>query len=328
MVNDVKPTLVTGASGFIGWHVATKLLARGETVRALVRPSSKIRELEVETVMGDLREPESLERAVLGCRAVYHVAADYRLWAKDETELYRSNVEGTRNLLEAARNAGVDRVVYTSTVGCIGVPNGGLGSEASEVCLEEMTGVYKRSKFQAEQVALEFARAGFPVVIVNPTAPVGDHDFKPTPTGKIILDYLKGAMPAFIDTGLNLVGVEDTAEGHILACEHGHEGERYILGCENLTLQQILARLAGVTGGKAPRWQIPYAVAYAAGAASTGWANLTGVEPRVPLDAVKMARKKVFVSSDKAKRELGFNPSAVEGALKRAVEWFRANGYV
>jgi dihydroflavonol-4-reductase len=324
----VKPTLVTGASGFIGWHVATKLSARGEKVRALVRPSSKIRELEVETVPGDLREPESLERAVSGCRAVYHVAADYRLWAKDETELYRSNVEGTRNLLAAARNAGVDRVVYTSTVGCIGVPDNALGTEASEVCLEDMTGAYKRSKFQAEQVALEFARAGFPVVIVNPTAPVGDRDFKPTPTGKIILDYLKGAMPAFIDTGLNLVDVEDTAEGHILACEHGRVGERYILGCENLTLQQILARLAGVTGGKAPHWRIPYAVAYAAGAASTGWANLTGVEPRVPLDAVKMARKKVFVSSDKARRELGFNPGAVEGALKRAVDWFRANGYV
>jgi dihydroflavonol-4-reductase len=328
MVTGLKPTLVTGASGFIGWHVATKLLARGEQVRALVRPSSKIRKLDVETVTGDLREPESLERAASGCRAVYHVAADYRLWAKDETELYRSNVEGTRNLLAAARKAGVDRVVYTSTVGCIGVPDKALGTEAIEVRLEDMTGVYKRSKFQAEQVALEFARGGFPVVIVNPTAPVGDHDFKPTPTGKIILDYLKGAMPAFIDTGLNLVDVEDTAEGHILACEHGHVGERYILGCENLTLQQILVRLAGVTGGKAPRWRIPYAVAYAAGAASTGWANLTGVEPRVPLDAVKMARKKVFVSSDKAKRELGFNPGAIEGALKRAVDWFRANGYV
>jgi len=308
--------------------VARKLLARGEKVRALVRPSSKIREMEVETAIGDLREPESLERAVSGCRAVYHVAADYRLWAKDQTELYRSNVEGTRNLLAAARKAGVDRVVYTSTVGCIGVPDNALGTEASEVRLEDMTGVYKRSKFQAEQVALEFARAGFPVVIVNPTAPVGDRDFKPTPTGKIILDYLKGAMPAYIDTGLNLVDVEDTAEGHTLACEHGRVGERYILGCENLTLQQILARLAVLTGGKAPRWRIPYAAAYLAGAASTGWANLTGEEPRVPLDAVKMARKKVFVSSDKAKRQLGFNPGAVEGALKRAVDWFRANGYV
>jgi dihydroflavonol-4-reductase len=191
-----------------------------------------------------------------------------------------------------------------------------------------MSGAYKRSKFQAEQVALEFARAGLPVVIVNPTAPIGDHDFKPTPTGKIVVDYLKGDMPAFVDTGLNLVDVEDTAEGHLLACERGTSGERYILGCENLTLQQILTRLASISGGTAPRWRIPYAVAYAAGLASTGWANLTGHEPRAPIDAVKMARRKMFVSLDKAKRELGFNPRPVDGALQRAVDWFRANGYV
>jgi dihydroflavonol-4-reductase len=237
-------------------------------------------------------------------------------------------VEGTRNLLLAAREAGVERIVYTSTVGCIGVPQDRLGDETTEVSLEEMTGAYKRSKFQAEQVALEFARSGLPVVIVNPTAPVGDHDFKPTPTGKIVLDYLKGGMPAFVDTGLNLVDVDDTAEGHLLACERGQAGERYILGCENLTLEQILARVAAVSGGHAPRWRIPYGVAYVAGLASTGWANLTGHEPRAPLDAVKMARKKMFVSQDKAKRELGFNPGPVDGALKRAVDWFRANGYV
>jgi dihydroflavonol-4-reductase len=324
----VKPTLVTGATGFIGWHVARKLLARGHTVRALVRPGSKVRELEVEEVTGDLRDRESLERAVAGCGLVFHVAADYRLWAKDPSELYRSNVEGTRNLLTAARVSGVERVVYTSTVGCIGIPEDRPGSEDLEVHLEEMTGAYKRSKFQAEQVALEFAGSGFPVVIVNPTAPIGDHDFKPTPTGKIVVDYLKGGMPAFVDTGLNLVDVADTAEGHLLACEHGRAGQRYILGCENLTLEQILARLAELSGGKAPRWRIPYGVAYAAGLASTGWANLTGNEPRAPLDAVKMARKKMFVSVDKAKRELGFNPGPVEGALKRAVDWFRDNGYV
>ena len=292
-----------------------------------MRSASRVRELEVETVTGDLRDPASLERAVAGCAAVYHVAADYRLWAKDEGELYASNVEGTRNLLAAARNARVDRVVYTSTVGCIGIPEEGLGTETVETGLEEMTGAYKRSKFQAEQVALEFAGAGLPVVIVNPTAPIGDHDFKPTPTGKIVVDFLKGDMPAFVDTGLNLVDVDDTAEGHILACELGRPGERYILGCENLTLQQILERLAKVCGTKAPRWRIPYAVAYAAGVASTGWANCTGREPRVPLDAVKMARKKVFVSSDKAKRELGFNPGPIDAALQRAVAWFRANGY-
>jgi dihydroflavonol-4-reductase len=324
----MKPTLVTGATGFIGWHVARKLLARGHTVRALVRPASKVRELEVEEVTGDLRNRESLERAVAGCGLVFHIAADYRLWARDPRELYRSNVEGTRNLLTAARDGGVERVVYTSTVGCIGIPGDRPGSEDLEVHLEEMKGAYKRSKFQAEQVALEFAGNGFPVVIVNPTAPIGDHDFKPTPTGKIVVDYLKGGMPAFVDTGLNLVDVEDTAEGHLLACEHGRAGERYILGCENLTLERILGRLAELSGGKAPRWRIPYGVAYAAGVVSTGWANLTGHEPRAPLDAVKMARRKMFVSVDKAKRELGFNPGPVEGALKRAIDWFRANGYV
>lgn len=324
----MKPTLVTGATGFIGWHVARRLLARGETVRALVRPGSKVRELEVEVVTGDLRDRESLDRAAAGCGVVFHVAADYRLWAKDPGELYRSNVEGTRNMLEAARKAAVDRVVYTSTVGCIGIPGDRPGSEEVEVHLEEMTGAYKRSKFQAEQVALQFADSRLPVVVVNPTAPIGGHDFKPTPTGKIVVDYLKGAMPAFVDTGLNLVDVEDTAEGHLLACDRGKSGERYILGCENLTLEQILGRLAAISGGSAPRWRIPYAVAYIAGVASTGWANLTGREPRAPLDAVKMARKKMFVSADKAKRELGFNPGPVDGALKRAVDWFRDNGYV
>jgi dihydroflavonol-4-reductase len=324
----VKPTLVTGATGFIGWHVAKKLLERGHRVRALVRPPSTIREIEVDTIEGDLRDPRSLERAVAGCGLVFHIAADYRLWAKDPSDLYRSNVDGTRNLLQAARNAGVERVVYTSTVGCIGMPEGLAGDENVTVTLEEMTGAYKRSKFQAEQTALEFARTGFPVVIVNPTAPVGDHDFKPTPTGKIIVDFLRGAMPAFVDTGLNLVDVGDTAQGHILASERGKTGERYILGCDNLTLEQIFEHLERISGIKAPRWRIPYVVAYAAGVASTGWANVTGREPRAPLDAVKMARKRMFVSPEKAKRELGFSPGPVDGALKRAVDWFRANGYV
>jgi dihydroflavonol-4-reductase len=308
--------------------VAHRLLARGEKVRALVRDTGRVREFDGEVMVGDLRNPDSLERAVAGCAVVYHVAADYRLWAKDPAELYRSNVEGTRNLLTAARDAGVERVVYTSTVGCIGIPADRPGNEDTRVGVDEMNGAYKRSKFQAEQVAMEFARAGLPVVTVNPTAPVGDRDFKPTPTGKIVVDYLKGGMPAFVDTGLNLVDVDDTAEGHLLACERGKNGERYILGSENLTLQQILTRLAAISGGSAPRWRIPYAVAYAAGFASTAWANWTGREPRAPLDAVKMARKKMFVSLDKAKRELGFNPRPVDGALQRAVEWFRANGYV
>ena len=325
---DQRPVLVTGASGFIGWHVAKKLLERGRSVRALARPGSAVKELSVETVTGDLRDPPSLDRAVQGCGLVFHIAADYRLWAKHPGELFESNVQGTRNLLSAARKAGVHRVVYTSTVGCIGVPSGGVGNENFPVAIDDMTGAYKRSKFQAEEVALEFARSGYPVVIVNPTAPIGDHDFKPTPTGRIILDFLSGRMPAFVDTGLNLVDVEDTAEGHLLAADLGRPAERYILGGDNLTLQEILERLARISGRKAPTMRIPYAVAYAAGITSTAWANLTGREPRAPLDAVKMARKKMFVSADKAKRELGFNPGPVEDALKRAVDWFRTNGYV
>src|SRR5580704_8159694 len=298
------------------------LAEAGHRVRALVRPGSQVREIEVEAVSGDLRDPESLQRAASGCGLVFHVAADYRLWAAHPEELYDSNLRGTRNLLEAAQKAGVERVVYTSTVGCIGVPQNGIGDESSPVSLEDMSGAYKRSKFLAEQAALEFAGNGLPVVIVNPTAPVGDRDVKPTPTGKIVLDFLKGEMPAFIDTGLNLVDVRDTAQGHLLAAEKGKPGERYILGCENLTLAEILSRLARLSGKKAPAVRLPYGVAYAAGIASTAWANVTGSEPRVPLDAVRMARKKMFVSHDKAKRELGFEPSAVDGALSRAIEWF------
>jgi dihydroflavonol-4-reductase len=323
----VKPTLVTGASGFIGWHVARKLLERGHSVRVLVRPTSKLRELEVETVTGDLRDPESLARAVQGCGVVFHVAADYRLWAKDPSELYRSNVDGTRNLLAAARHARVERFVYTSTVGCIGVPKGGEGDENAPVSLRDMIGAYKRSKYLAEQAALEYARSGFPVVIVNPTAPVGDHDFKPTPTGRIIVDFLKGGMSAYIDTGLNLVDVADVAAGHLLACQQGKVGQRYILGCQNLTLQEAFNKLELVSGFPAPTRGIPYAVAYAAGLVSTAWSRLTGNEPRVPLDAVRMARKKMFVSNQKAVSELGFTTAPVEGALARAVTWFRANGY-
>jgi dihydroflavonol-4-reductase len=315
--------LVTGASGFLGWHVANLLLERGHSVRALVRAGSRVPELNVETVTGDLRDAASVERAVAGCSAVFHVAADYRLWAKDPAELYRSNVDGTRNVLEAAKKARVERVVYTSTVGCIGVHHGALGDEDAPVSLEEMTGGYKRSKFMAEQVALEYARNGLPVVIVNPTAPVGDHDFKPTPTGKIVADFLAGAMPAFIDTGLNILDARDCARGHLLAFERGRIGERYILGSENLTLAQILFKLAEITGRKAPTTQIPYAVAYAAGVFSTAWAGLTGKPPRVPIDAVRMAKKKMWVSHEKARRELGFHPGPADRALSSAVEWFR-----
>jgi dihydroflavonol-4-reductase len=303
--------------------VARGLLGRGYRVRALVRPGSRVDGLELETVTGDLRDPASLARAAAGCGLAFHVAADYRLWAKDPAGLYRSNVDGTRNLLEAARNTGIERIVYTSTVGCIGFPHGGLGDETTPVALADMAGHYKRSKFMAEQVALEFARAGLPVVIVNPTAPVGSHDVKPTPTGKIVLDFIRGDMPAFIDTGLNVVDVRDCAEGHLLAAERGRDGQRYVLGSENLTLAGILRELAAITGRKAPSARLPYAVAWIAGVCSTGFANLTGKPPRVPMEAVRMARKKMWVTDEKARRELGYNPAPARVALEQAVEWFQ-----
>ena len=323
----MKPTLVTGASGFLGWHVARLLLERGHTVRALCRPTSQVHELPVERIIGDLRDPSSLEQAATGCRLVFHVAADYRLWSKKPEELYRSNVDGTRNLLQAAEKARIERVVYTSTVGCIGLSPNQLGDEESPVSIKDMAGDYKRSKWLAEQVALEKAKTGLPIVIVNPTAPVGDHDWKPTPTGKIIVDFLRNRLPAFVDTGLNVVDARDTAEGHLLACEQGRDGERYILGSENLTLQQILSQLAAIAGKRAPQIRIPYPVAFLAGAATTTWANLTGKEPIAPLEGVRMARKKMFVTHAKAQRELGFAPRPAIQALNRAVEWFTQNGY-
>jgi len=319
--------LVTGATGFVGWHVARCLLEKGHRIRVLVRPGSPLRELEAEVVSGDLRDPASLERAAAGCRVIFHVAADYRLWVRNPRELYESNVQGTRNLLEAARRMKVERVVYTSTVGAVGIPRKDLGDEETPVSLRDMVGAYKRSKFLAEQAALEAAAAGLPVVIVNPTAPIGDHDFKPTPTGRIIVDFLRGAMPAYIDTGLNFVDVRDVAEGHLLACERGRTGRRYILGSQNLTLEEFLRRVAAISGRPAPRWRIPYAVALLAAVFDTGWARLSGRPPRAPLEAVRMARKKMFVSSARAARELGYAPTPVDHAIERAVEWFRTHGY-
>ena len=317
----MKPVLVTGASGFLGHHVARQLLDQGRSVRALVRSASHLRELEgAQVVTGDLRDAASLKRAAAGCDVVYHVAADYRLWAKDPNELYLSNVEGTKNLITAARQAGASRMVYTSTVGCIEPPD-----ETRPVTVEQMSGAYKKSKFLAEQAAL--AERELPIVILNPTAPVGDFDAKPTATGAIILDFLKGKMPAFIDTGLNLVDVRDVAAGHLLAEQQGRPGERYILGCENLTLQQILKQLSAITGKPAPTIKLPYFVAYTAGVVTTAWARVSGKPPRAPLDAVKMARKKMWVSHTKAERELGYRPGPVDAALTRAVKWFEANGY-
>ena len=278
----------------------------------------------MERFEGDLRDAQAIGTACEDCRQVFHVAADYRLWAKRPEELYASNVDGTRNILEGAMKAGVERIVYTSTVGCIGMPKGSHGDETTPVSIADMTGHYKRSKWLAEQVALEKARAGAPVVIVNPTAPIGDHDWKPTPTGKIIDDFLRGKMPAFVDTGLNLVDVRDTADGHLLAAERGEAGERYILGCENVTLKEMLQRLARLAGKPAPTLEIPYALAYAAGMTTTAWANLTGIPPLAPLEAVRMARKRMFVSTAKAERELGFRPAPVNAALERAIQWFES----
>lgn len=307
--------------------MARLLTERGHRVRALCRPTSKLQELDVERVTGDVRDATTLAPIAKGCDFVFHLAADYRLWSRDPQELYHSNVDGTRNMLEAACRAGVGRVVYTSTVGCIGMSNGSAGDENSPVSVSHMSGHYKRSKWLAEQIALEKARSGEPIIIVNPTAPVGDHDWKPTPTGKIILNFLRNKLPAFIDTGLNLVDVRDIAEGHLLAAEKGIPGERYILGCENLTLQQILHRLAELSGKRAPTTRIPYGVAYLAALVDTAWANLTGKEPVAPLEGVRMAGTKMFVTYAKASTDLGFSPGPVDDALQRAIGWFRANRY-
>lgn len=289
-----------------------------------MRPSSRVPELDVETITGDIRDPASLDRAAAGCGLVFHAAADYRLWSNNSPDMYAINVDGVRNVLTAARSAGVDRLVYTSTVGCIGIPEDGIGDETQPCSLAQMAGDYKRSKFLGEQVALEFAREGFPVVIVNPTAPMGDHDFKPTPTGQIVVDFLEGKMPAFIDTGLNVVSVKDVATGHLLACDRGQPGERYILGSENRTLHQILEDLASISGRKPPSIELPYFVAWVAGVAGTALANVTGNPPRVSLEAVRMAKQKVWVSHEKATRELGYNPRPARDALVDAVRWFES----
>jgi dihydroflavonol-4-reductase len=323
--------LVTGAAGFLGSHVARLLVERGQRVRVLVRPGrggSHLDALPVEQVAGDLRDSASLAVATEGVETVYHVAADYRLWARDPREIYESNVTGTRNLLQAARHAGVTRFVYTSTVATMAVPHGdALPDERTKTSLDQMIGHYKRSKWLAEQEVLSAARAGMPVVIVNPTTPVGPGDAKPTPTGRTIVDFLNGRMPAYVDTGLNWIPVEDAAAGHLLAAERGMAGERYILGGENLSLKQVLDMLAGVSDQPAPRIRLPHAVALAAGYADTVVSRLLGREPRIPLDGVRMARHSMFVDASKARRELGFAPGPVCAALERAVRWYQANGY-
>jgi len=277
-----------------------------------------------------MRDPASIAKAMEGCDTVFHVAADYRLWVRDPQEMYRSNVEGTRGLLEAARRQGVKRVVYTSSVATMGFrSNGQLADEDSPVSLADMIGHYKRSKYQAEQVALEAGRSGQHVVVVNPSTPVGEMDVKPTPTGRIVLDFLKRKFPAYVDTGLNLVDATDCARGHLAALEKGRSGERYILGGENLTLKQILDKLAAITGLPSPTVEVPHFVALGAAVVDELWTGrVRGREPRATIDAVRMGRKKMYVSSAKAERELGWKAIPVDGALRRAADWFRAQGYV
>src|ERR1700680_1858842 len=323
---------VTGATGFVGSHVARLLAEQGADLRLLGRFTSdpkNIQKLNGDRVLGDLRDPASIERAMAGCDVVFHVAADYRLWVREPEQMYRANVEGTRSVLDAARKNHVRRGGYTSSVATMGVTsNGRPADEESPVSLDNMIGHYKRSKFMAEEVALEAGRSGVDVVVVNPSTPVGEQDIKTTPTGRIVVDFLKKKFPAYVDTGLNLVDVTECARGHVAALEKGRSGERYILGGENLTLKQILDKLAAITGLPSPKVRVPYVLALATGVVDevvTG--RLLGREPRATIDAVRMGRKKMFVSSVKAEHELGWKTVPVDDALRRAVEWFQANGY-
>lgn len=327
-----KLALVTGATGFVGNAVARALVQAGQPVRVLARKHSNLALLEglsLEVFQGDLRDPSSLKKALHGVSELYHVAAQYTFYNPDPQEIYASNVEGTRGILEMAGLAGVQKIVYTSTVGTIGLPaDGSPGTENSPLSLEDCQGHYKRSKFLAEQEAFKMASVGLPVVIVNPSAPVGLRDAKPTPTGKMILDFLKGKMPAYLDTGLNLIDVEDCAQGHLLAAQKGQVGERYILGHQNLRLKEIFQTLAQLTGLPAPKIKIPYKVAKAAAYFSEGLAKITGRPPAVEKEAVQLAKYHMFFDSGKAKRELDLPQNSVRQALKKAVQWYLDQGYV
>lgn len=323
---------LTGATGFVGYHVARALEAEGADLRLLVRKTSKLENLEGlkgETVVGDLLNPEGLKSALGACDAVMHVAADYRLWIPDPAAMYRANVEGTRKLLELAREAGVPRVVCTSSVATMHFRTDGLiVNEDTPVELADMVGHYKRSKFMAEQEAIKAAEAGQQVMILNPTTPIGPRDSKPTPTGRIFVDFLNGRFPAYVDTGLNLVDVNEVARAHVLALTKGTPGRRYILGGENLTLKQILDKMAAITGLPSPKTKIPFAVAMTYAFFEeliTG--KMRGKEPRATLEEVRMGRKKMFASSARAQQELGFRVLPVYPAMRAAIEWFEANGY-
>ena len=322
--------LVTGATGFVGAAVARALLREGWQVRALVRSGSdrgNLQHLALELAVGELNDPPSLDRALDGCRALYHVAADYRLGAPDPRQLYSTNVEGTRNILLAARHAGVERTVYTSSVATMGIPSDGSpGDEQTPASLEAMIGHYKRSKFLAEQVALEAAQAGQPVVIVNPSTPVGPGDAKPTPTGRLVLDAAAGRMPAYMDTGLNIVHVDDVAAGHLMAFRRGRIGERYILGGEDMTLNEILAYISKVVGRKPPRVRLPYAAVLPIAYLAEAWTRVSGRSGRITLEGVRLARKRMFFSSAKAARELGYRWRPPAEAFDDAVRWFRERG--
>jgi len=329
---------VTGASGFIGANLVHELVARGHSVKALLRPKADLRGLqgvEFERVDGDVSDREKLKSAMQDCDWCFHVAASYHLWLRDYAPMYAANVEGTRNVIEAAASAGCSRIVYTSTVGCIGYPAPVDGKvvpsdENTPVSEAQTSNHYKRSKWQAEQVAIELARKGLPVVIVNPTAPVGPRDVKPTPTGKVIVDFLNRAMPAYLDTGLNWVHVRDVAIGHILAAKEGRIGERYILGNAggNWTMKEAFAVLEQITGVPAPKWRIPYVVALMAAHVSETISKVTCKHPKAPLAGVRMAKYKMFFNPAKAINELGLPQTPPRQALADAVEWFRANGYV
>ena len=323
---------ITGATGFVGSHVARSYAAGGAQLRLLTRQTSRLDSLaglNAETVVGDLREPEKLRSALAGCDVLVHVAADYRLWVRDPEEMYAANVDGTRDLLRLAHEVGVGRVVYTSSVATMGFKaDGTIVNEDTPVSLTDMIGHYKRSKFLAEQEAIKAARAGQHVMILNPTTPIGPGDVKPTPTGRIIVDFLNKKFPAYVDTGLNLVDVDEVARMHLVALERGAPGERYILGGENLTLKQILDRMSSITGLPSPTMKVPHGVAMAfAFFDETFTGKVRGKEPRATVEAVRMGKKMMFASSAKAERELGFQVLPIYPALRAAIEWFVAHGY-
>jgi dihydroflavonol-4-reductase len=323
---------ITGATGFVGGHVARQYAAEGASLRLLTRQTSRLDSLSginAEMVKGDLREPEKLRSALTGCDALVHVAADYRLWVRDPEQMYAANVDGTREILKLAREVGIQRVVYTSSVATMGFKaDGTIVNEDTPVALSDMIGHYKRSKFLGEREAIQAAKAGQHVMVLNPTTPIGASDAKPTPTGRIIVDFLNKRFPAYVDTGLNLVDVDEVARMHIIALDRGTPGERYILGGENLTLKQILDRMSAITGLPSPKMKVPHAVAMAFAFFDENFTGkLRGKEPRATVEAVRMGKKMMFASSAKAERELGFQVLPVYPALRAAIDWFVAHGY-